>query len=242
MLRTGLVIMAVALFVLAPSAWLCAAPPPAAAEKPAGSGLKPDAEGWITLFDGTNLDAWQKPAADKWKVEGGVMTWQKGCGSIWTKDTFGDFILDLEVKCEKGTNSGLFLRSAQGEKNWLHGSFEIQVAGTGGDRKPGKHDLGALYDCYAPTAAAEKPVGEWNHFTITFKGNSLKIVLNDKPIVDVNLDDWKDAGMNPDGSKNKFKTAYKDMARVGYLGLQDHGSPVWYRNVKVKPLSGGSTK
>ena len=248
MLRTGLVMIAAAMLVIAPSAWLCAAAPapaaapPAAAEKPAGSGLKPNAEGWITLFDGTNLDAWQKPAADKWKVEGGIMTWQKGCGSIWTKDTFGDFILDLEVKCDKGTNSGLFLRSAQGEKNWLHGSFEIQVAGTGGDRKPGKHDMGALYDCYAPTAAAEKPVGEWNHFTLTFKGNSLKIVLNDKTIVDVNLDDWKDAGKNPDGSPNKFKTAYKDMARVGYLGLQDHGTPVWYRNVKVKPLSGGPTK
>ena len=201
------------------------------------SGLKPDAQGWFTLFDGKSLDAFQAPAAGKWKIVDGVMTWEKGCGNLWTKDKFGDFILDLEVKCDKGTNSGVFLRSADGEKNWLHGSFEIQIAGTGGNRKPGKHDLGALYDCYAPTVAAEKPVGEWNHMVITFKGNSLKIVLNDKAILDINLDDWKEAGLNPDGSKNKFKTAYKDMAKVGYLGLQDHGAPVWYRNVKVKPLN-----
>jgi hypothetical protein len=194
-------------------------------------------DGWTVLFDGKNLDAWQKPAADKWKIVDGIMTWQKGCGNIWTKDKFGDFILDLEVKCEKGTNSGVFLRSVEGEKNWLQGSFEIQVAGTGGDRKPGKHDMGALYDCYAPTVAAEKPVGEWNRMVITFKGNSLKIVLNDKPIIDANLDDWKDAGMNPDGSKNKFKTAYKDMGKVGYLGLQDHGAPVQYRSVKIKSLN-----
>ena len=39
-----------------------------------------------------------------------------------------------------------------------------------------------------------------------------------------------------DGSKDKFRTAYKDMPRRGHVGFQDHGKPVWYRNVKVKPL------
>jgi len=82
--------------------------------------------------------------------------------------------------------------------------------------------------------AAAKPVGEWNRMVIAFKGNLLKIVLNAKPIIAINLDNWREAHKNPDGSKNKFKTAYKDMAKVGHLGLQDHGRPVWYRNVKVK--------
>jgi hypothetical protein len=209
------------------------APPAAPAPEPSAAA---DAEGWITLFDGKNLDAWQKPAADKWKIVDGVLTWEKGCGNIWTKDKFGDFILDLEFKCAKGTNSGAFLRSAEGEKNWLQGSFEIQIAAPPGDGKPTKHTTGALYDCLAPSVFAEKPAGEWNHMVITFRGNSLKIVLNDKPIIDANLDDWKEAGKNPDGTKNKFKTAYKDMAKVGYLGLQDHGAPVWFRTVKVKPL------
>jgi type 1 glutamine amidotransferase len=191
-------------------------------------------DGWITLFDGKNLDAWQKPAADKWKIVDGIMTWEKGCGNIWTKEKFGDFIVDLEFKCTKGdketklpaTNSGVFLRSVEGEKNWLQGSFEIQVAAPPGDGKAGKHSTGALYDCVAPSVFAEKPVGEWNRMVITFKGNSLKIVLNDKPIIDANLDDWKEAGLNPDGSKNKFKTAYKDMGKVGFIGLQDHGAQV----------------
>jgi type 1 glutamine amidotransferase len=194
-------------------------------------------DGWTVLFDGKNLDAWQKPAAEKWKIVDGIMTWEKGCGNLWTKDKFGDFVLDVEFKCAKGTNSGVFLRSDVGEKNWLQGSFEIQVAAPPGDGKANKHSTGALYDCLAPSVFAEKPVGEWNRMVITFKGNSLKIVLNDKPIIDANLDDWKDAGMNPDGTKNKFKTAYKDMVKAGYLGLQDHGAPVWYRTVKVKALN-----
>lgn len=210
----------------------------AAAAEPEPSGLKPDADGWIHLFDGKDLNAWQKPAADKWKVEDGVMSFQKGCGNIWTKDKFGDFIVDLEVKCAKGTNSGLFLRSAEGEKNWLHGSFEIQVSdAVAGERATGKHELGALYDCVAPSAAVGKPLGEWNRYVVTFKGNSLKVEVNGKVIVEADLDKWTEAGKNPDGSKNKFKTAYKDMVKVGYFGLQDHGAPVWYRNVKIKPLS-----
>ena len=206
---------------------------PAAAE--AGFGLKPDAQGWIMLFDGKNLDAWQKPAADKWKIVDGVMTWEKGCGDIWSKDKFGDFILDLEFKVTKGTNSGVFLRTAD-IKNWLHTGFEIQVMDSFG-KTPGKHDCGALYDCLAPSINAEKATGEWNHYVITMKGNSLKIELNDKTILEADLNKWTEAHKNPDGSPNKFNIAYKDMAKEGVIGLQDHGAAVWYRNVKVKSLT-----
>jgi hypothetical protein len=52
----------------------------------------------------------------------------------------------------------------------------------------------------------------------------------------MNLDQWTEAGKNPDGTPNKFKIAYKDMPRRGRIGLQDHGKPVWYRNIRIKPL------
>jgi len=206
------------------------------AAAPGALGGKQDAQGWITLFDGKDLSAWQTPPAEKWKIVDGVLTWEPKCGNLWTKEKFGNFVLDLEVKATKGTNSGVFLRSPEGEKNWLQGSFEIQVSSSFGERKPNKHDMGALYDCLAPSVAAEKPIGQWNHMVISFKGNSLKITLNDKQIIDADLNHWTQASMNPDGTKNKFKTAYKDMAKVGHLGLQDHGTPVWYRNIKVKRL------
>jgi hypothetical protein len=60
--------------------------------------------------------------------------------------------------------------------------------------------------------------------------------MNGLVIINMNLDDWKEVGRNPDGSPNKFRTAYKDMPRAGHIGFQDHGGGIWYRNIRIKPL------
>ena len=87
----------------------------------------------------------------------------------------------------------------------------------------------------------QKPVGEWNRFTITCQGSLVKLVFNGKLVLDANLDDWPEVGKNPDGTANKFPEALKDFARVGPIGFQGlHGkaqAPVWYRNIKIKPLN-----
>ncbi|UCG57576.1 MAG: DUF1080 domain-containing protein [Phycisphaerales bacterium] len=173
--------------------------------------------------------------AGSWAIEDGVLT-RKGGGDIWTKDAYGDFILDLEFKVAEGTNSGIFFRTADIE-NWLHTGIEIQVYDSYGREKPGKHDCGAVYDVLEPSANAVKPAGEWNRITIMAKGSMVNIVMNGKEIIDMDLNDWPEAHKNPDGTKNKFNIAYKDMARVGAFGFQDHGKPVWYRNIKVKRLN-----
>jgi hypothetical protein len=53
----------------------------------------------------------------------------------------------------------------------------------------------------------------------------------------MNLDLWTEAHKNPDGTDNKFNTACKDMAREGFIGFQDYGQPVWYRNIKIKEMT-----
>jgi hypothetical protein len=54
------------------------------------------------------------------------------------------------------------------------------------------------------------------------------IEVNGEKVNEVNLDEWAQPNQNPDGSKNKFPRAIKDFARVGHIGLQDHGRVVWY--------------
>jgi len=72
--------------------------------------------------------------------------------------------------------------------------------------------------------------------TIMAKGSKISIVMNDEQIIDIDLDNWTEPNKNFDGTKNKFNTAYRNAARVGAFGFQDHGKAVWYRNVRVKEL------
>ena len=60
--------------------------------------------------------------------------------------------------------------------------------------------------------------------------------MNGKKVIDVNIDDWKEPNKNPDGSKNKFKIALKDLPKNGHFGLQYHGQPVWFRSIKINSL------
>ncbi len=205
---------------------------------------------WITLFGGSEADiaahwSWQprKPRKDKkgnliapgkWHVAAdGSLECLPPCGYIWTKEKFDDFVIDFDFKVSKKANSGLFFRT--NPRNAVQGGMEIQILDSYG-RKAGKHDLGALYDCAAPTKNAAKPAGEWQHMTLTADDNRITVVLNGEKILEVDLNQWTEPRKNPDGSKNKFRTAYKDMPRTGHIGFQDHGHKVWFRNIKIKRL------
>ena len=169
-----------------------------------------------------------------WTLKKGILTPSETPGGIiWSKSKFGDFTVSLEYKTSEKANSGLFFRTDP--KNAVQGGFEIQIASPG--LYSGKHIVGSLYDAKEPTIAAGKPDGEWNTMELTCKGPSIKAKVNGKKVIDVNIDNWKEPNKNPDGSKNKFKTALKDLPRTGHLGLQYHGQPVWFRNIKVIPAN-----
>ena len=149
---------------------------------------------------------------------------------------FGDFILDLEFKLAKGANSGVFIRTAD-IADPMQTGVEVQILDYHGkDTARSKGACGAIYDCLAPTKYMVRKASEWNHYTITCKANKIYVVLNGEQIIDMDLNLWTEAHKNPDGTPNKFNTAYKDMPRLGHIGLQDHGDPIWFRNIKIKPL------
>jgi len=169
-----------------------------------------------------------------WEIAEGVLTTSKTPGGIlWTKGEFGNFEVTLEYKTSEKANSGLFFRTDP--RNPVQGGFEIQIASPG--LYSGKHVLGSLYDAKEAAVSAGKPDGEWNMMTLTCKGPSIKATVNGQTTVDVNIDQWTERKKNPDGTKNKFKTPLKDMPRVGHLGLQYHGQPVWFRKFEIKPLN-----
>ena len=186
--------------------------------------------GWKNLVESDLSNCTFKEGS--WTMEDGTLAW-KGGGYIWTKERYGDFILDLEYRVSKGANSGVFFRTAD-LKDIVHTGIEVQIHETTDGTKRGQ--CGAIYDCLSPSKNVAKKAGEWNHYTITCKANKIYVVHNGEQIIDMDLNLWTEPHKNPDGTRNKFKTAYKDMAREGHIGFQDHGQPVWFRNLKIKSL------
>lgn len=188
------------------------------------------------LFGSTeiNLLSPKQIALNKnWTLKKGILTPSETPGGIvWSKSKFSDFTISLEYKTSEKANSGLFFRT--NPKNAVQGGFEIQIASPG--IYSGKHIVGSLYDAKEPAIAAGKPDGEWNTMRLTCKGPSIEVVLNGKKVIDLNIDDWEEPNKNPDGSKNKFKIALKDLPKNGHFGLQYHGQPVWFRSIKINSL------
>ena len=192
----------------------------------------PDTKAWKNLF-ADDLSNTVTPG--KWTMKDGELV-AGDHETLWTKDSYADFVLDLEFKVEKEANSGVFLRSSD-IKNVLK-ALEIQVHESTDGSRVGM--VGAIYDACKPSKEMAKPVGEWNRFTITCKGPLVTLIFNGEQVLDADLDQWKEAKKNPDGTENKFSVALKDYARKGPIGLQGlHGkamAPVVYRNLKIKPL------
>ena len=193
----------------------------------------PDTTGWDKVFVEDFSNAVTKPG--DWIFENGVLV-AKTHDTLWTKKSYANFVLDLEFKVAKESNSGVFLRSGD-IKNVLS-ALEIQVHENQDSAHYGM--VGAIYNAQPPAKSMAKPVGEWNHFTITCNDSSVSLIFNGEEVYNVDLNDWKEPKKNPDGTANKFAKALKDFSRNGPLGLQGlHGkaqAPVWYRNIRIKEL------
>jgi hypothetical protein len=194
-------------------------------------------EGWKLLFDGRTLAGWTPTGeAAGWAVEDGAIacTVKRG-GYLHTTEQFGDFVLAIDFKGDKGTNSGIFIRWGN-LRDPVHTGIEVAIDDSAGKAKPGRHDCGALYDLVAPSKNTCKPAGEWNHAVITCRGPLITVELNGEKVASMDVDQYTVAGQNPDGTRNKFRYALKEFPRRGHLGLQDHGGRVWFRNIKIRPL------
>ena len=154
------------------------------------------------------------------------------------KQLWENFVLALDFKISQGCNSGVFVRTyplqPRPGKDVGYNGIEIAIDDT---TMAGYHDTGAIYDLARPSKNAMKPAGEWNHLKVTCDKSLIVVRLNGEQVTEVDLNEFDRPELRPDGSRHKFDLAFKDHPRKGYIGLQDHGSDCWFKNIKLKPLT-----
>ncbi|HTI72735.1 MAG TPA: DUF1080 domain-containing protein [Candidatus Limnocylindria bacterium] len=190
------------------------------------------------LFDGKDLSHWK--AGDgteaKWKVEDGVMSASKG--DITTKEKFGDFQLHIEWSAPtppKGESQG---RGNSGV--FLHGLYEVQVLDVYQNKTYADGQAGGLYGQWPPLANAIKKPGEWNSYDIIFEGPKWDEAGNISRKASVTVIHngvvlhHKKEYNGP--TNHRSVTPYPKYDGTGPIRLQDHGDPVRYRNIWIRPL------
>lgn len=197
-------------------------------------------KGWLLLFDGKSTAGWMNSdrSAPRTQVEDGALNPHKaGHYMLVHTQQWENFVLSLDFKISPGCNSGIFVRTSsltpRAGKDIGFNGIEIAIDDT---KTSGFHDTGAIYDLVKPTKNAMKPVGEWNHIEITSAGGRLEVVLNGEQVTRADLNQFTEPNKRPDGSAHKFDIAFKDHPQRGFIGLQDHGKPCWFKNIKLKPL------
>ncbi len=195
------------------------------------------ADDWLLLFNGHDLGGWKnndgKPVAAK--IEDGAVNVHNTGGYLLIYDQpFGDFVLKCDIKMsEPECNSGIFLRTGD-LADPVNTALEVQVLNGKSDPL---HDFGAIYDLVGPSKDATKGPGEWNELEIRCEGPLVSVRVNGDEVSKLDCDELDQPGLRGDGTPHKFTgRAIKDFPRKGYLGLQDHGYDVWFKNIKLKAL------
>lgn len=204
-----------------------------------------------TTHPNTAGDAWQDLfAADLSNAmnPSGVWSWQDGLltatedEAIFTEGEYNDFVLDLEVMFEPEANAGIIVHASDTE-DWIPHSLEIQIGDNydpAATAEPDVHAAGAMYGHVAPSEQRINAPGEWNHYTVTARGDSLWTVVNGALVSEIDMSEYESATTNPDGSEipEWLTTPLAELPTEGHIGLQGkHGeSAVYFRNLRIREL------
>ena len=222
------------------------APPPSAPAQPNTLTAAERAAGWRLLFDGTTTNGWRNYNADTigtgWQAVDGALTRaaRNTGGDIVTRESFKSFELVIEWKLSPtgpAGNSGLFYRVQEDTGAIYWGAPEMAIVDNErhGDGRRELTSSGANHSLYPVAHSHTRPVGEWNHIRLIVNRNHVEHWLNGEKVVEYELgsDDWK---ARVAASKFADKPRY-GKATDGHIGLQEHGSFVAFRNIKIRSLN-----
>lgn len=211
----------------------------ALAQRPA---TKADAQkSWKSLLGPSDATGWRGYRKDSlpagWKVIDGALTRVAAGGDIiYAADQFGDFELELEWKIRAGGNSGVFYRATEATARIFENAPELQILDNIGhpDNATDITVAGSNYGLDPAPRDAVKPVGEWNTVRVVARGAQIEHWLNGRKVVSYEL--WSPTWeAKVKGSKFVQWPQY-GRAKRGYIGLQDHGDWVAYRNIRIREV------
>ena len=234
---------------------LCAlAACPAFAQAPNTLTAQEKKDGWVLLFDGRTTKGWRGAYMDAfpakgWEVRDGMLVVQalgggeaaQG-GDIVTVGEYGSFDLTVDFKLTTGANSGIkyFVTEALPRTPGSAIGLEFQLLDDAvhPDAKlgiNGNRTLASLYDVIpAPADKVVRPIGEWNTARIVVKGRHVETYLNGARVMEYTRGDAAFRALRA-MSKFKDRPTFGEDA-VGHILLQEHGSTVYFRNVKLRVL------
>ena len=209
-------------------------------------------DGWILLFDGETTDGWKNFNEDHisgWIVEDGCLVGQGLGGDIGgdivSVKEYDNFILVWDWKLGDHGNSGVIYHVVEGEK--YHAPYETgpeyQLIEDDDFREHGEtvpledwQKTAADYAMYVANDQKQVNLREWNSSKIVFSEEKAEYWLNGKKVLEFVpwSDDWNERRLSGKWEIDKYPDY--GQAKKGKLSLQDHGSKVWFRNIKIKEL------
>jgi len=182
---------------------------PAAVEPPVLLSAEELTEGWISLFDGHSLFGWKATSDADWRVEDGAIEVGSGePGWLCTTAQFSDYVLKLDFRSDKGTNSGVFLHTSENPSDVEADCYELNIADS-----DNPFPTGSLVK--RKKAEGDFESTEWQSYEVTLDGGKVTVKLDGEQILE-----------------------YDDPAplRRGLISLQLREGKVAFRNIKLKPL------
>ena len=194
-------------------------------------------EGFKILFDGTNMHEWTGNTVD-YTLEDGCISMipsRSYGGNLYTKKEYGNFVYRFEFQLTPGANNGVGIRTPM-EGDAAYVGMEIQVLDCEHpiykDITPLQHH-GSVYGIIPAKVdhhKAFKPAGEWNYEEIVADGDNIKVTVNGVVIMEGNI---REATKNGTADHKEHPGLFNKKGHIGFLG---HGSPVKFRNIRIKEL------